>query len=129
MQMCDGLARNLPKELETILANCLAHGRGNFVELHDRFPEECRHVIEAFRVIYHNDKIARDAEMSADARLALQQSQSKPTMDNLHVWLQRQLSDKLVEPNSALGAAINYLLKRWEPLTMFLRWTVSSWSG
>ncbi len=123
MQMCDGLARNLLKELETILANCLAHGRRNFVELHDRFPEECRHVIKAFRVIYHNDKIARDAEMSADARLALQQSQSKPTMDNLHVWLQRQLSDKLVEPNSALAAAINYLLKRWERLTLFLRKT------
>jgi hypothetical protein len=121
VQMCDGLARNLPKELATILANCLAHGRRNFVELHDRFPEECRHVIEAFRVIYHNDKVARDAEMSADARLALHQTQSKPTMDNLHVWLQRQLSEKLVEPNSALGEAINYLLKRWEPLTLFLR--------
>ena len=121
VQMCDGLARNLPKELETILANCLAHGRRNFVELHDRFPEECRQVIETFRVIYHNDKIARDAEMSADARLALHQTQSKPTMDNLHVWLQRQFSDKLVEPNSALGEAINYLLKRWEPLTLFLR--------
>jgi transposase len=121
VQMCDGLARNLPKELETILANCLAHGRRNFVELYDRFPEECRHVIEAFRVIYHNDKIAREADMSADARLALHQSQSQPTMDNLHVWLQRQLSEKLVEPNSALGDAINYLLKRWEALTLFLR--------
>jgi hypothetical protein len=52
VQMCDGLARNLPQELDTILANCLAHGRRNFVELHDRFPEECRHVIEAFKVIY-----------------------------------------------------------------------------
>lgn len=121
MQMCDGLARNLPKELETIVANCLAHGRRNFVELYDRFPEECRHVIDAFRVIYHNDKVARDSEMSAHERLVLHQTQSKPTMDNLHVWLQRQLSEKLVEPNSALGDAINYLLKRWEPLTLFLR--------
>ncbi len=121
MQMCDGLARNLPKELETIVANCLAHGRRNFVELYDRFPEECRHVINAFRVIYHNDKVARDSEMSAHERLALHQTQSKPMMDNLHVWLQRQLSEKLVEPNSALGDAINYLLKRWEPLTLFLR--------
>ena len=51
VQMCDGLARNLPKGLDTILANCLAHGRRNFVELYDRFPEECRHVIEAFKVI------------------------------------------------------------------------------
>ena len=121
MQMCDGLARNLPKELDTILSNCLAHGRRNFVELYDRFPEECRHVIEAFKVIYHNDKTARDAKMSAEARLTLHQTQSKPTMDELHAWLQRQLNDKLVEPNSALGEAINYLLKRWEPLTLFLR--------
>jgi hypothetical protein len=36
-------------------------------------------------------------------------------------WLQRQFDEKLVEPNSALGAAINYLLKHWEKLTLFLR--------
>lgn len=121
VQMCDGLARNLPKGLDTILANCLAHGRRNFVELYDRFPQECRHVIEAFKVIYHNDNIARDAKMSAEARLVLHQTQSKPTMDDLHAWLRRQFNDKLVEPNSALGDAINYLLKRWESLTLFLR--------
>jgi hypothetical protein len=121
MQMCDGLARNLPQELDTILANCLAHGRRNFVELYDRFPEECRHVIKAFKVIYHNDKVACEGEMPAEARLAYHQTQSKPTMDDLQAWLQRQLDEKLVEPNSALGEAINYLLNRWEPLTLFLR--------
>ncbi|MBL8820677.1 MAG: transposase [Planctomyces sp.] len=33
----------------------------------------------------------------------------------------RKFNDKLVEPNSALGEAINHLPKRWEPLTLFLR--------
>jgi transposase len=121
LQMCDGLARNLPGELETILANCLAHGRRNFVELHDRFPAQCRYVIEAFRVIYHNDKVARQEQMSAEARLAWHQTRSRPTMDDLRTWLERQFDEKLVEPNSALGEAIRYLLKRWEPLTLFLR--------
>lgn len=121
LQMCDGLSRNLPGELQTIVANCLAHGRRNFVELYDRFPDECRHVLEAFKVIYHNDKVARDEQMSAAARLEWHQKRSQPTMDDLHAWLQRQLTDKLVEPNSALGDAINYLLKRWEALTRFLR--------
>ena len=45
IQMCDALARNLPGKLQTILANCLAHGRRRFVEVADRFPEECRHVL------------------------------------------------------------------------------------
>ena len=35
IQMCDALSRNLPGELETILANCLAHGRRQFVEVAD----------------------------------------------------------------------------------------------
>jgi hypothetical protein len=35
--------------------------------------------------------------------------------------LQRQFDEKLVEPNSALGEAISYLLKRWDALTLFLR--------
>ena len=42
-------------------------------------------------------------------------------MDKLHEWLQRQLDEKWVEPNSALGEAMNYLLVRWERLTLFLR--------
>jgi transposase len=121
IQMCDGLARNLPKELETIVANCLAHGRRNFVDLIDRFPDECRHVIEAFKVVYHNDKIVRDEGLNATERLAYHQAHSETTMDELQAWLQRQFDDRLVEPNSALGEAMNYLLKRWDALTLFLR--------
>jgi transposase len=121
IHMCDGLARNLPKELDTILANCLAHGRRNFVDLYDRFPDECRYVIEAFKVIYHNDKVARKDSLSADERLLYHQAHSQPTVDSLKEWLERQFEDKLIEPNSALGEAINYLLKRWDSLTLFLR--------
>ena len=121
IQMCDGLSRNLPKELDTILSNCIAHGRRKFVELYDRFTDECRYVIEAFRVIYTNDKIAREQKMTAEERLAYHQSLSKPTMDELREWLPRQFDDALVEPNSALGEAINYLLKRWDAMTLFLR--------
>ena len=121
MQMCDGLSRNLPQEFDTILANCIAHGRRNFVDLYDRFPDECRHVIEAFKVIYYRDKVAREEGLSAEDRLTYHQIHSKQTMDDLKAWLQRQFDEQLVEPNSALGEAINYLLKRWEPLTLFLR--------
>ena len=34
--------------------------------------------------------------------------------------MKEQLEPKQVEPNSGLGEAINYMLKRWETLTRFL---------
>jgi hypothetical protein len=121
IQMCDALARNLPRGLATIVANCLAHSRRQFVEVADRFPEECRHVLESLAVIYHNDATAREQNLSSEARLCFHQAQSGPTMEKLHVWLVRQFDDRLVEPNSALGGAISYLLRHWEKLTLFLR--------
>jgi transposase len=121
IQMCDGLDRNLPAELETIVANCLAHGRRKFVDVVKYFEEKCRHVIEALKVIYQNDAKARKEKMSPEARLAFHQVHSKPTMDLLQTWLQQQLDDRLVEPNSGLGQAITYMLNRWEQLTLFLR--------
>ncbi len=42
-------------------------------------------------------------------------------MDELHRWLQEQQEQRKVEPNSSLGQAIKYLLKHWDPLTLFLR--------
>jgi len=121
IQMCDALTRNLPGELKTIVANCLAHGRRQFVDVVDRFPEECRHVLESLSVVYHNDAISRDQKSSAEERLLFHQAESGPTMEELHVWLERQLDQRRVEPNSALGKAMSYLLRHWEKLTLFLR--------
>jgi transposase len=121
IQMCDALSRNRPGELQTILANCLAHARRQFVDVHDRFPEECRYVLEAIEVIYCNDATTRKEGLTAEARLQFHQAESGPTMDRLWEWLKRQIDEKLVEPHSGLGAAIQYLRKHWEKLTLFLR--------
>jgi len=121
IHMCDALSRNVPKELETILANCLAHARRNFVELVPSFPEQCRYVIEALADVYHHDKRAKEEGLSADQRLQLHQEQSGPVMERLNQWLQEQFDQKKVEPNSSMGKAISYMLKHWEPLTLFLR--------
>jgi transposase len=121
IQMCDALSRNLPGELQTILANCLAHARRQFVDVYDRFPEQCRYLLEALAVVYRNDAIARERQLSAEARLQFHQQESLPTMQQLHGWLTRQLDEKLTEPNSALGSAIRYMLRHWDKLTLFLR--------
>jgi hypothetical protein len=34
-------------------------------------------------------------------------------MKALELWIRRQFDERLIEPNSALGAAILYMQKRW----------------
>jgi hypothetical protein len=121
IQMCDALSRNLPGELKTILANCLAHARRQFVDVYDRFPEQCRHLLETLAIVYRNDAVARERELSPEARLQFHQQESQPKMQELHDWLTRQLNEKLAEPNSPLGGAIRYMLRHWDKLTLFLR--------
>jgi transposase len=121
IQMCDALTRNLPGKLQTILANCLAHGRRQFVDVAEQFPNECQHVLESLAVVYHNDALAREQHLAREERLLFHQLRSGPAMKDLHVWLLRQFDERRVEPNSGLGKAIAYLLRHWEKLTLFLR--------
>ena len=121
IQMCDALSRNLPGALQTILAHCLAHARRRFVDVYDRFPEVCRHLLESLAMVYRNDAVARERGLTPEARLRFHQEASGPTMEALRDWLERQLGERRTEPNSALGGAIGYTLKHWEELTLFLR--------
>lgn len=102
----------MPAGVEILLANCLAHGRRQFVEVAANFPDECRYVPEMLGQVYGHD---------AEARRRFHQERSSPVMADLHRWLERQFAEKKTEPNSGLGKAITYLLRHWRPLTTFLR--------
>jgi transposase len=121
VQMCDALSRNTSESFKTILANCLAHGRRKFVEVAVNFPDQCQHVLETLAKVYKNDKIAKDRKLTPGQRLSFHQRESSSLMKDLKNWLDEQLHQKRVEPNSGLGQAITYMLKHWKPLTAFLR--------
>lgn len=120
LQMCDALSHNRPADFATILAHCLAHARRQFVDVHDHFPSECAQVLRVFEAVYRHDALARERQLPAEARLQFHQAESGPLLDELRAWLKRQIEEKSVERNSGLGAAIEYLRKHWEPLTLFL---------
>jgi transposase len=124
IQMCDALSRNVPRlptGVEILLANCLAHGRRQFIEVAANFPDECRYVLEMLGQVYGHDADARERGLTPDERLRLHQERSGPVMDQLHRWLEAQFAERKTEPNSGLGKAITYLLRHWRPLTLFLR--------
>jgi transposase len=121
IQMCDGLlSRNVPKEFEVILSNCNAHARRGFVEVASRFPDECRYVLETFGDVYRNDAITKKQGMSAEERLTFHKARSGPLMEGLEKWLEEQINEKKVEPNSGLGQAIFYMKNHWTELVQFL---------
>jgi len=122
IQMCDALSRNSPKVagINVQLANCLAHGRRQIVEVAENFPQECRYVLETLRSVYHNDALAREQELSPEERLRYHQEHSAPLMKELHEWMKGQFSEHRIEPNSGMGKAISYLLNHWTKLTLFL---------
>jgi hypothetical protein len=123
IQMCDALSRNTPKlpGVEVLLANCLAHGRRQVVDVAANFPEECRYVLETLGKVYKTDALARERQLSPEGRLLLHQEQSGPLLDELHEWMEAQFAEHRTEPNSGLGKAISYLQRHWAKLTLFLR--------
>lgn len=121
IQMCDALAHNLPKVFQVILANCLSHARRRFLDIVEPFPREVQLILHTLEQVYANDQITRNLKLSAQERLEFHQTRSAFLMEGLRDWMQNQFATKTVEPNSALGQAICYTLKHWEPLTLFLR--------
>ena len=97
IQMCDALSRNVPKlsvGVEILLANCLAHGRRQFVEVAANFPDQCRYVLEMLGQVYGHDADARERELTPQQRLQLHRERSGPVMEQLHNWLEAQFAER-----------------------------------
>ncbi len=121
LAMSDALSSNeVADEAALIRCHCLAHGRRKFSDLEEVFPTRCQVVLEVISQVFDHDEQARKEQLSPEARLAYHQAQSQPLMDGLKRWLDTQIDEHLVEPNSALGKAIAYMQNHWETLTRFL---------
>lgn len=121
IHMGDALPCNNPVGHVVIGGYCLAHGRRNFVDEAESFPAQCRHVLELIGRVFKVEETCRQEGLSHDERLRRHQRESAPVMDELEMWMRAEIEEKRVEPNSDLGKAINYLLKRWDGFTLFLR--------
>jgi hypothetical protein len=121
IQMSDALTVNVSGDFETILCQCLSHGRRKFAEVAEHFPAHSLRMIQDLAAVYQHDKHCKKECLSPGERLAYHQANSGPLMDGLKAWMDGQLKDKLVEPNSGLGEAMRYMIKHWHGMTQFLR--------
>jgi hypothetical protein len=121
IQMGDALTRNVPEGHTVLASNCLAHGRRKIVDEIDNFPAECRYLLERLHLVYEVDDQCRQEKLSDQQRLSKHQRDSAPVMAEIRQWMEEQFDNKRIEPNSGLGQAFHYLLKRWDKFTLFLQ--------
>lgn len=107
----------LIKDNQITEAACMAHARRKFFEL---FAANKSHIaqaaLEQFNAIYAIEAQLQD--MPPDERRHRRQAEIKPLMDKLRQWL---LNHKIKVPDgSGTMKAIDYSLKRWDALCIFL---------
>jgi hypothetical protein len=59
IQMCDALALNCSDDIDSVVANCIAHCRRYFIDEATSFPTVCRHVLGELAIVYKNDSVAK----------------------------------------------------------------------
>ncbi|MDT7521075.1 IS66 family transposase [Rhodoferax sp. TBRC 17198] len=98
-------------------AGCMAHARRKLFELHANHSSLiAAEGLKFFDLLYD---VERDIKsLPAAIRLQIRQEKSRPIADLLHQWLLLQASK--VPSGSATAKAINYSIKRWEALTLYL---------
>lgn len=96
---------------------CWAHARRKHVEAQSSDLMRSTVVLAYIRLLYDVEREARDQKFGSDARRALRQAQSKPILEDIHAYLEREQPQVL--PKSPEGQAIAYALSNWKALTRY----------
>lgn len=115
----DASSNNRVGKVTCVEAGCWFHARRPFVVLERIFPEQAGHVLDRIRELYAIDASTRGKTPAE--RLLVHQQLSEPMLDALEAWIRAQYDERLVEPNSSLSSALEYLLNHWQHLTEVTR--------
>ena len=120
IRVADALSANSDHKAPADKGKCNAHAFRKCRTILPMFPE-METLLTLFGKVYDNDAHCRQHEYSPEERLCYHQANSQPLMDELFAWTRTQLETRQVEPNSAVGAVLKYILNHEAGLTLFLR--------
>ena len=107
---------------------CWAHCRRRFFDGRDTDARRSAEMLEMVRQLYKVEEDARETiaglpnateEQKDQVRLDLRQRHSKPVLEKIKAWLDKE--SKLVLPRSPMAEAINYTLNQWDALCVYTR--------
>lgn len=99
---------------------CWNHARKGFYKAYkDENSSLAYELLKKIKRLFKVDEEAAAQKMSFEERKTLRDQKSKPILDEIKVWLEKHQPE--VRPTCYLGGAIEYTLKRWEKLNVFLQ--------
>ena len=102
---------------DIIVSNCWAHARRKFIDAQSFDNARASEVLTLIAQLYGVEKKCREHDLNVAQIKELRQEQSVPILEALELVLKNQQATSL--PDSPLGKAINYTLKRWAKLTVY----------
>jgi len=96
---------------------CWAHARRKHYEAQSSDLMRSTVTLAYIRLLYDVEREARERKLRGEARRALRQKKSKPILDDIHTYLEREQPHVL--PKSPEGEAIAYTLSNWTALTRY----------
>ena len=118
-QVGDAASHNQINGEETIFICCWAHARRRFIDIESSAPQICAYVLAEIGELFKHER--ETGGMSPDERLRYHQQRSGPVVSRLYEYIEEQLQEGGVEPNSAVAKALKYLENNRECLTVFLK--------
>ena len=99
------------------LLHCMAHARRMFDQALDNDKQRAEYVLTEMQKLYAVEQMGRDKSLSMEELHTLRQEQAIPILENIKVWMMNTYPEVL--PESTIGKAIGYSLKRWDKLSLY----------
>jgi hypothetical protein len=121
VKVTDGASKNFDhaQKDKLVEATCNAHALLKFAAVKDKYPTEYATAGRLYKQIFDYDDKAKALGLNPMQRMLYHRQYSKPLMMELKQMCAKKLESRLVEPNSPLWEALNYVINQWERLTQF----------
>ncbi len=98
---------------------CMSHCRRGFFDARVEAPDKANRALGFIRRLYAIEDYAREKLLDAEARAELRAEKAEPIALEFRDFVESLSWEPL--PKSYLGRAINYTLRNWQPITLYLK--------
>jgi transposase len=105
------------KNKNIVHACCMAHARRKFHEALQNDKARAEWMLDKIQLLYKIEDQARREKMDPTDRLALRIAQALPVLNEVKNYLNENITAVLAK--SPIGIAMNYMLARWDKLSLY----------